>query len=208
MALKLSYFAGVYGRGEAIRMLLAHKKIQYEKDDMDFPTFGARKAAGEFPSGQVPVWQQDGKQYNESKAILRFLGAQHGYYPNDINEAWLSDAVVDYLQDFLAGLYPIQMNKKFDEAGQAEYTKFMTTLVEYLNKILLKHGKKYIAGTDSLTIADFMVASIVFSHVHNDSIVGGATFTDIGKAIVAKNEAFAVYVERLRTDLSDYLATR
>ena len=72
----------------------------------------------------------------------------------------------------------------------------------------LKHGKKYIAGTDSLTIADFMVASIVFSHVHNDSIVGGATFTDIGKAIVAKNEAFAVYVERLRTDLSDYLATR
>ena len=53
-----------------------------------------------------------------------------------------------------------------------------------------------------------MVASIVFSHVHNDFIVGGATFTDIGKAIVAKNEAFAVYVERLRTDLSDYLATR
>ena len=100
------------------------------------------------------------------------------------------------------------MNKKFDEAGKAEYTKFMTTMVEYLNKILLKHGKKYIAGTDSLTIADFMVASIVFSHVHNDSIVGGATFTDIGKAIVAKNEAFAVYVERLRSDLSDYLATR
>ena len=75
MALKLSYFAGVYGRGESIRMLLAHKKVQYEKDDMDFPTFGARKAAGEFICGQVPVWWQDGKQYNESKAILRFIGA-------------------------------------------------------------------------------------------------------------------------------------
>lgn len=77
---KLVYF-GIAGRAEPTRIVLAHAKASYENDQMDFPAFGARKAAGEFLNGQVPVWYQDGKQYNESKAILRFVGAQHGYYP-------------------------------------------------------------------------------------------------------------------------------
>ncbi len=45
MQQKLTYF-GMYARGEPMRMLLAHAKVSYEDDRMDFAEFGKRKAAG------------------------------------------------------------------------------------------------------------------------------------------------------------------
>ena len=56
----LIYFV-FYGRGEAIRFLLTHAKADWKDEVLDFPTFGARKAAGEFINGQVPVWIENGK---------------------------------------------------------------------------------------------------------------------------------------------------
>ena len=46
----LTYFV-FYGRGEAIRFLLTHAKVDWKDEVLDFPTFGARKAAGEFING-------------------------------------------------------------------------------------------------------------------------------------------------------------
>jgi len=47
---KYIYF-GLYGRGEKVRILLAYKGIEYIDERIDGPTFGGRKAAGEFPNG-------------------------------------------------------------------------------------------------------------------------------------------------------------
>ncbi len=58
--IKLTYF-GVYGRAEFSRMLLAHAKVAFEDERIDRETFGARKAAGEFPNGQIPVLTHNGK---------------------------------------------------------------------------------------------------------------------------------------------------
>ncbi len=71
----------------------------------------------------------------------------------------------------------------------------------------LEHGGDFIIG-DKITIADFHIANILFAHVYNDSYIGGAAFTDKGKAVVAEFEGFSKYVERLRHQLTDYLATR
>ncbi len=38
--------------------------------------------------------------------------------------------------------------------------------------------------------------------------MGGKAFTDKGKAIVANHPFFAAYVERLKKELGDYLASR
>ena len=58
---KLLYF-DVYGKAEPIRMLLNHAKVSFEDVRLAGPDFQARKAAGEFPSGQVPIWiTDDGK---------------------------------------------------------------------------------------------------------------------------------------------------
>ena len=47
---KFVYF-GVYGRGEKVRILLAHAKVAHEDERIDGAAFGARKAAGEFNNG-------------------------------------------------------------------------------------------------------------------------------------------------------------
>ena len=47
---KVTYF-GIYGKAEPIRMLLAHAKVTFEDERLDSETFGAKKAAGDFPSG-------------------------------------------------------------------------------------------------------------------------------------------------------------
>ena len=105
---RLCYFP-VHGRAGHIRVLLCHGNIPHTDEQLTFEAFGARKAAGEFINGQLPVWYQNGKQFNESKAILRLIGAQHGYYPEDCFAAAQVDAIVDYTQDFLPKLIPDQM---------------------------------------------------------------------------------------------------
>ncbi len=60
----------------------------------------------------------------------------------------------------------------------------------------------------SVTIADFVVAAIIFSYVWNDACPGGAAFTDKAQAIVAGSEVFAKYADRLKHELADYLAKR
>ena len=46
------------------------------------------KATGVFPNNQLPVVVHKGKYYNESVAMLRFVGKHFGYYPENLNEAW------------------------------------------------------------------------------------------------------------------------
>ncbi len=61
---QLLYF-DVYAKAEPIRILLNHAKIAYEDVRMTPDQFKERKIAGEFPSGQVPVWiTDDGKKFN------------------------------------------------------------------------------------------------------------------------------------------------
>jgi len=92
MSYKVIYF-GVYGRGESTRMALTHAKVAFEDDRLSFESFGPRKAAGEFPNGQLPCLVHDGKYLNESLAILRFVGHKFGYYPfENAHDAWYVDS--------------------------------------------------------------------------------------------------------------------
>ena len=202
---KFIYF-GVYGRGEKVRILLSHAKADFEDERLTFEQFGPRKAAGEFNNGQLPVWVHNGKQYNESSAILRFLGKHHGYYPSDADEAYHADNLVDYCADVVPKLYPDQMGQKFDEEAQDRYVKTITAFSDYLEK-QLGHGKKYVAG-DSISIGDFAVASVIFSFVHNDALAGGAAFSDKGKKVISEHKHFSSYVDNLKGELASYLANR
>ena len=107
---KLIYF-DLGGRAEAIRMLLAHAKAQYTDERLSFPEFGAKKAAGEFPSGQVPVWVDDhGVKYNQTKAIFKMLAAEHGYEsahtPHDqYLVTWYGETLADFAKPEFMGAW-------------------------------------------------------------------------------------------------------
>ena len=204
---KLIYFP-VSGRGGAIRVLLGHAKAEYENEEVNFQEFGARKAAGEFINGQLPVWIQNGKQYNESLAILRFIGAQHGYYPQDHEHAWQVDANIDFMADFIGKFYPPHMKNEHTEESIKTYEENLTKIVTFLGKQLEKTGSRMLVG-DKFTIADAYVSNLLFTYVYNDSLGGGAQYSDKGKAIIEANAAFHKYVKTLQEEeLKDWLATR
>ena len=83
---KLIYF-DVYGRAESIRYLLAHAKVQYEEQHVQFSEWPTLKAT--MPSGQVPVWiDEHGHILNQTIAILNALAHEHGYAPKGFHGVW------------------------------------------------------------------------------------------------------------------------
>ena len=94
---QLIYF-DLYAKAEPIRLLLNHAKVAFEDVRMTGNMWAERKA--NIPAGQVPVWiTDDGKVYNQSHAILRALGIEHGYYGETFEERWAADMVLDTYDD-------------------------------------------------------------------------------------------------------------
>ena len=94
----LIYF-DLYGRAEPMRMLLTHAQVQFEDKRISQEEFVQMKESGALPSGQVPLWEDNGRQVNQTAAILRLLGKQHGYYSMDPMEGYNADWAVDTLAD-------------------------------------------------------------------------------------------------------------
>ena len=95
---EVEYFCMGYGRADPIRMLLGLKKIEYEYVGHTFESWGALKGSGkggEF-NGLPRVRSVTGKEYGQSLAILRSLGAKNGLY--DAAD-WKSAAYVDCILD-------------------------------------------------------------------------------------------------------------
>ena len=60
MTFKLYYF-DIYGRAEAIRMLLTHAKVEFEDHRINGEQLGELKAEGKLEFGQIPMLEHDGK---------------------------------------------------------------------------------------------------------------------------------------------------
>lgn len=59
--------------------------------------------ATEMPMGQVPVLEVDGKKYNQSRAIGRYLAKKCKLYGSDEIEALEIDGAVDSIEDLRQG---------------------------------------------------------------------------------------------------------
>ena len=60
--MKLYYF-DIYGKAEAIRMLLNHAKVEFEDCRISKEEFAKMKEEGKLEFGQLPVVEHDGKFY-------------------------------------------------------------------------------------------------------------------------------------------------
>ena len=78
----------------------------------------------------------------------------------------------------------------------------------FFGKTRTRSGTKFIAS-DSISIADFCVAAILFSYVFNDALAGGEAFTNEGKRILKEHdESLGDYVNYLKDECAGYLANR
>ena len=151
---KLTYF-GLGGRCEAIRALLDHAGVQYEDVAVEDPT--PLKESGYSPMGGMPLWDQDGFVMCQSNAILRRVGIEHGYYTEDAMMAFAIDSLCDLQEDiigwFIQYIFPmLSGGAPGDEEKFLNFWKKQSSVVEAR---MAAHGKPFVAGTDSPTIADF-----------------------------------------------------
>ena len=204
---KYVYF-GVYARGESVRMLAHHCNIKFEDERLSFEQFGPRKAAGEFTNGQLPVWIENGKQFNQSLAILRMLGARHGLYSHDPEEMWRIDSAAETSVDWLAKIYPNLMGNQNEETHK-KYLESIEGFTHWLHKTLggpLAKGD-YVAG-EKLTIADFAVSAVIFSEVYNEHLNGGHHYRHPAKEIMESKHNVKKYIEHMKEVLHKYLEHR
>ena len=204
--MKVHYFPG-YGRAEAFRMLLAHAKVPYENVSYTFAELPAAKESGKLEFGQLPVLEDNGKFYAQSVAILRFLGAQHGYYPADSYAAYQADSIIDSVGDLLNQYYKAAFASDEETKKALFKTFFEATFPKWLGIVQKRlegnTSQKHIVG-DSWTIADFQLAGLAYSTFFNEANPAHAE----QQAIVETFPVLNTYLRGLGEELKEHLSSR
>ena len=207
--MKLHYI-DLYGKGESIRMLLAHAKVEYE--DVRFPKsdIARMNEAGELEFGQVPVLDlPEGERLVQSMSILRYLGKLNGYYPEDSKQAYMVDSTLDSLEDVFAKFYA-SLGAATEEAQakiwDQNYSCVFPEWARAMEKRLKENeSSSYIVG-DKMTAADFHMASLAYAYIFNDQNPHAPRLMEI---VEAEAPTLKGYFERLGSEeLAEYLKSR
>lgn len=155
---KLTYF-GLGLRAEPIRAICFLASHEYTDERLSQEEFAERKSS--LPLGALPVWEEDGAVICQSSAILRMLGIRFGFYSTEPRTMWEIDSVVDFLEENYSSALALATAPIFGrEASEEDHSKwnaYFDKIVPFLNNRLVKHGQRYIGGTDHMTIADLKV---------------------------------------------------
>ena len=204
--IKLYYF-DVYGRAEAIKMLLHHAKVEYTNVIVNKEGAEKMKAEGHLEFGQVPVVEHNGKFFSQSNSILRFFGAKHGYYPADPVESWRVDSTIDSVGDLTNAFMKAKFEtdpEKQKEMFTIVFTKTIPAWLTIIEKRLVENSSKdHIVG-DKWTIADFVLCAIFNSFFLNEA---NEQFPILNPVIKSHEHVFH-YAENMNKELADHLAKR
>ena len=184
----VEYFGMGYGRADPIRFLLHHAKKDYQYIGYDFEQWG--KIKGEGKGGEfagLPRVNLDGKEYGQSMATLRMLGAKYGYYdPKDWRCAAKVDVFVDAWVDMhdkannlalkmsMGGCTPEEAMTEID--GIIE--KIFTPALVALEKQLTDDGGPFMGGS-KISIGDCCWVANMANIMENPAGPWTAKFTPI-----------------------------
>ncbi|CAB4001534.1 hematopoietic prostaglandin D synthase-like, partial [Paramuricea clavata] len=101
---KLHYFS-LRARGEPIRFILKLAGVKYTEVTYDWGSeewAKAKKDCSKYAFGTMPVLEIDGTPISQSMAIMRYLGKELGYAPDDNLQQAKADAIGDECQDIVS----------------------------------------------------------------------------------------------------------
>ena len=153
---KLHYF-DMPGRGEMIRMLLRHAKVDFEDARIKMEEWPAKKST--FPLKQVPMLEYDGKQLCQTDAIMHGLGLKFGYLPVEPKKYSIVLEICGTIKDLFEGLVNIILGKLSDEKKKKALEEYFTKKAPVLTASLEKRLKmnktpEFFVGR-KYTLADF-----------------------------------------------------
>ena len=145
----------------------------------------------------------DGKNLVQSWAILRFLGRQHGYYPQDLETAFTIDSTIDAVEDYLGAYFKFnfESNEEKKAIFKENWLKMFPVWLAAIEKRL--EGKRFITG-DKLTIADFALGAVGFNLLLNEANPHYAETMEL----IKDHEVLKKYAANLKEELGEYLAAR
>ena len=132
---KLEYF-DLYGRGEAIRLLLAAGRIDYEDYRLTADEWKTLKP--DTPFGGVPVLHWDGEQIPQANTIIRFVAKQCGLDGKDDIEFARADTILEHCNEIFPKMGPLRFAKAQDDRVKGAFA----FLGEFLPDWLLKAEKR------------------------------------------------------------------
>ena len=158
MKIRFTYFNFPFWRAETSRLALHIGGIEFEDVRPGRDEFRAKKAAGEFPYGQLPVLEVDGEIFAQSVAIAKFCGKLSGLYPKDDDLAAMKvDEFLDAAAQITSLVNPSMAEK--DPAKRAEMREELgqETLPRWFGLLEQRMGPgDYLVG-DSITVADLAI---------------------------------------------------
>ncbi|XP_047992160.1 glutathione S-transferase 2-like [Leguminivora glycinivorella] len=153
------YYFPLKALGEPIRMLLAYGGEDWKDNRIsseDWPAFKPKT-----PFGQMPLLVVGDKQYAQSIPIARYLGRKHGLAGADLEEDFLIDQHVEFLNDIRAKAAlvhyeqdPAAKAKKHEDFSKNLYPGMLAKLDQ-----ILKENNGHLA-LGKLTWGDFVFAGI------------------------------------------------
>ncbi|KAM3957947.1 glutathione S-transferase 2-like [Aphomia sociella] len=156
------HYFPIKGLAEGIRLLLAYGGEDFE--DNRIPKENWPEFKPNTPFGQMPVLEINGKKYAQSLAISRYLGRKYGLAGADIEEDFLIDQNVDFLNELRIALSAIR--KESDPAVQAvKKAEFLKNRCPfYLQKIdeIIRNNNGHLAA-GKLTWADFYFTGMYYN---------------------------------------------
>jgi len=174
----LQYF-NLRGRGEVIRLLLAHVGTEYDEEGIDYQEMKKQAGSEAFPFGQAPLFKDGGLVIAGMDAILRYLAREHNLYGSSNKDKVQIDVWLGGVEG-IRGVYTklIYEGELKDEAKEA-YRKShldaegVTTRnggahFQYLENLLKRNnnGEGWAVGND-FSIADIQLFDIVDMHLRD-----------------------------------------
>ncbi|KAF7991206.1 hypothetical protein HCN44_002768 [Aphidius gifuensis] len=193
---KLTYF-NITGLGEPIRYLLSYGGVDFEDKRVSFDEWPALKS--QMPMGQMPLLEIDGKKYNQSQAILRYLAKKFKVAGGDDDEAYEIDNAVDTMADMRIALatWHFEADAAAKERQKEKAFSKMDLVLGKLEETVKKNSGYLVRG--KLSWADISLAA------YNDFLS-----KVIGKSLVADYPELKKLIEKVSAvpNIKKYLEKR
>ena len=208
---KITYFP-LMGRVEFIRAMFYHKGVEFENETIAVADWPAVKPdTSRFPLGSMPVITLDGMPLYQSKAAARAVAIKFGYYAIDAETIWAIDSILDFNQECNDKAKAPGLTGGLDtEEKKQAWLDGYKARGDVLEARLAGHGKKFIAGTVYITLADFSVAGCgYYADLYNEQSMWPQDVKERLQKIIDGQPNLKRYLEvTLKTELAGYLQKR
>uniref|UniRef100_A0A7S3HWL3 GST C-terminal domain-containing protein n=1 Tax=Favella ehrenbergii TaxID=182087 RepID=A0A7S3HWL3_9SPIT len=208
--IKIEYFGGSFGRVDPIRQMLVHKSVDFKFIGYTPDSWASLKESGNSGEmGGLPIVHYGGGQgRQQTMAILRSLGAMHGYYnPSD----WKTCAFVDMVAESYNDVFNAAAKAMLftpDEEKPAAFEALRDGLVKKFMRIcetrFEQNAAQMFIASDEMTIADFCLASFVFNTLKNEL----SPIQPVLSPMLLKFPLFTAYTKRLEKEVSAHIERR